>query len=137
MAKAALGKNAYVALAQADGTLVQLSGRGNGLAGGTYDLSTASRTIPGEDIQRQSLDMKDLSVQLTVDMNTVSTPVLVGASGNERALVLGPDGNTSGKHRIAANMLIETISIGAPNDNAVTYQVTMNLANDLEEDTFA
>ena len=90
------------------------------------DGAPISRPTQGDIMQYSEAAQQGLSITFNIESDDTTDPLFWLAAGKERAYEYGPE-TGSGKTKITGKGILGATPISSPNDNLVTYSVTLNI----------
>ena len=138
MVASALGKDALLKIGPAANNLTEITGAGNGLADYEITDEVANREIPGtgDAINRQSGERHDCTLTFTVDLNSVTLPLLWGRSGSLIYFEEGVKGSASGNPKRTGNGYLN-VSAPVPTADAIVLSCTVECNGKITYSTYS
>lgn len=137
------GKNAFIELDNAAGTLVELSSISNDISF-TRSIDSAATSVFGESAKQYISGQNDATISLTGLFDATSATViegtidaLVAGTNVSATLVFGPEGDASGKKKYTQEVIVTSFAIGAPVGDVVSLSVEFQRTGATTAGTFA
>lgn len=123
------GKNAYIQLDNASGSLVDISGISNEISY-SQSIETAETSAFGTSAKTYIVGLNDATISLSGMFDTTlattiegTIDALIGGTNASATLVFGPAGNATGAKKYSQEVIITSYEIGMPVGDVVSLSV--------------